>query len=249
MIGATAGIGAAMADRLVQEGAKVIAVGRRQDRLDEFVDKHGKDKASAIKFDLSKLDSIDGFVKDVTSNYPDLDSVFLNAGVQNPINLAEPEKFDFDAYHNEIVVNYTSFVDITMKFLPFLMKKESSLIYTGSNLAIVPASGLAGYSASKAALNSFVLCLRDQLRNTSVKVIEVSPPPVQTELHDYMGEEKGRQLGMPLGQFTDAAYEGLVAGKDQIVIGAIGPADTFNEIIDKRRNTFTFLAKMMRGEK
>ena len=67
-----------------------------------------------------------------------------------------------------------------MKFLPFLMKKQSSIIYTGSNLAIVPASGLAGYSASKAALNSFVLCLRDQLRNTSVKVIEISPPPVQS---------------------------------------------------------------------
>ena len=61
--------------------------------------------------------------------------------------------------------------------------------------------------------------------------------------------DKGRQLGMPLDSFTDAAYEGIAAGKDQIVVGSIGPADTFNEIIDKRRDTFTFLAKMMRGEK
>lgn len=62
MIGATAGIGASMANRLVQEGSKVIAVGRRQDRLDDFVKRHGKDRASAVKFDISKRENIDGFV-------------------------------------------------------------------------------------------------------------------------------------------------------------------------------------------
>ena len=63
MIGATSGIGAAMADRLVQEGSKVVAVGRRQDRLDEFVHKHGQEKASAIKFDITDRQNIDQFVK------------------------------------------------------------------------------------------------------------------------------------------------------------------------------------------
>ena len=72
MIGATAGIGAAMADRLVQEGAKVIAVGRRQERLDEFVSKHGKDKASAIKFDLSDLQGIDKFVSTSVNTRPSI---------------------------------------------------------------------------------------------------------------------------------------------------------------------------------
>ena len=61
-----------------------------------------------------------------------------------------------------------------------------------------------------------------------------------------MGPEKGRKFGMPVETFTEVAYGGLVSGKDQIVIGAIGPAETFNEIIDKRRTTFEFLAKMMR---
>ena len=137
---------------------------------------------------------------------------------------------------------------------------------TGSNLATVPASSLPAYSASKAALNSFVLCLRDQLRNASVKVIEISPPPVQSmffqrpltqdtannpkaELHDYMGHDSGRKLGMPLGAFTDEAYKGLASGSDQIVVGSIGPADTFNEIVDKRRTAFENMAKLIRGEK
>jgi short-subunit dehydrogenase involved in D-alanine esterification of teichoic acids len=57
----------------------------------------------------------------------------------------------------------------------------SDLSSTGSNLAIVPAATLPAYSASKTALNAFVLCLREQLRDTSVDVIELSPPPVQSE--------------------------------------------------------------------
>ena len=63
MIGATSGIGAAMADRLVQEGSKVIAVGRRQSRLDDFVRRHGQQKASAIKFDIADRQNIDQFAK------------------------------------------------------------------------------------------------------------------------------------------------------------------------------------------
>ena len=54
---------------------------------------------------------------------------------------------------------------------------------TGSNLAIIPAAILPAYSASKAALNAFVLCLRDQLRATNVQVVELSPPPVQSKYH------------------------------------------------------------------
>lgn len=71
------------------------------------------------------------------------------------------------------------------------------------------------YSASKAALNCFTLYLREQLANatSSVKVIEISPPPVQTELQDYMGEERGRAVGMPLNEFCDQEYDGLVRAR------------------------------------
>ena len=105
------------------------------------------------------------------------------------------------------------------------------------------------YSASKAALNCFTLCLREQLANasSSVKVIEISPPPVQTELHDYMGEERGRAIGMPLNEFCDQVYDGLVRGEDQIVIGSVGPRDKFMNVVDGRRSIFEFLAEMMRS--
>ncbi|EXJ71736.1 uncharacterized protein A1O5_05545 [Cladophialophora psammophila CBS 110553] len=250
LVGATAGIGAAMADRLVQQGTKVIAVGRRQERLDLFVQKHGKGNAGAIRFDIRERENMDKFVQDVTAAYPDLDCIFLNAGVQSPIDLSLPEKVDLAAFHSEVAINFSSLVDLSIKFLPFLMnkRKETSLIFTGSNLALVPASTLPAYSVSKAALNAFLLCLRDQLRNSSVKVIELSPPPVQTELHDYLGAERGRTLGMPIDEFTEAAYEGLASGSDQIVIGSPGPAEIFNDIVDKRRTLFQNLAKRLRGE-
>ena len=68
VIGATSGIGAAMASRLVHEGAKVIAVGRRQDRLDDFVRQHGKDKVSAAKFDISDRPNVEHFVNESVSH-------------------------------------------------------------------------------------------------------------------------------------------------------------------------------------
>jgi len=63
LVGATSGIGAGMADKLVAEGCKVIAVGRRQDRLEEFVKKHNSPNATSIQFDITDNDGMDAFVK------------------------------------------------------------------------------------------------------------------------------------------------------------------------------------------
>lgn len=63
LIGATAGIGRAMADRFIETGVKVTAVGRRQERLDEFVQKHGEDKASTVAFDISDISKTPAFAE------------------------------------------------------------------------------------------------------------------------------------------------------------------------------------------
>ncbi|KAG2420783.1 hypothetical protein HFD88_000397 [Aspergillus terreus] len=248
LIGATSGIGLAMADRFVETGVKVTAVGRRQDRLDAFVQKHGSAAADAAAFDISKVDEIPQFVADVTTKSPDIDCVFLNAGVQRMTDLTSQDKWDEKTFDEVMHVNFTCIVALTRAFLPFLQaqKGPTSFIFTGSNLAIVPAAVMPAYSASKAALNAFVLCLREQLRESTVKIIELSPPAVQTELHDYMGVEVGRNLGMPLDQFVTEAYQGLQSGLDQVIVGTIGPAEPFYDIVNKRRTVFENLAKMMR---
>jgi len=71
------------------------------------------------------------------------------------------------------------------------------------------------YCATKAALRSFTLSLRHQLRATSVRVIELSPPAVSTELHDYMGA-KGREIGIPLEEFVREAMEAMNSGSEEI---------------------------------
>ncbi|KAL2808601.1 hypothetical protein BJX63DRAFT_424480 [Aspergillus granulosus] len=245
IIGATSGIGRAMAERLVENGAKVIVVGRRKDRLDEFVAKHGADKASSIVFDISQLDKIPQFANDVIQKYPDLDSVWLNAGFQRQYNLANGD-WDFESFQNEFRVNVFSIVGLARAFTPYLTEKAetgpASLIFTGTNLTVVPFVWAPGYSASKSALNVYTISLREQLKGKSkVKVIEVMPPAVQTELHDYMGE-KGAQFGMPIDQFTDEAFRDLQAGLDQVVVGHLEPREVFFDILEKKRKAVEGLA-------
>ncbi|KAK6215490.1 short-chain dehydrogenase reductase family protein [Colletotrichum tabaci] len=249
LVGATSGIGAGMADKLVGVGAKVIAVGRRQDRLDSFVEKHGDpSKAAAIRFDVTDTEGMDAFVQKVLTEHPDLDCVFLNSGVQSMTRLSRPAEFDLAAFHNEINVNFSSLVNLMIKFLPHLQAKTTptGLIVTGTHLGVVPAVTLAAYSASKAALTSFVDCLREQNRHKPTKIVEIYPPVVQSELHDYAGP-RGRTYGMPLDEFTERAYAELLTGDELIVIDsiAIEPRETYMKLVEERRRIFTKLSGVM----
>ncbi|KAH8897122.1 NAD(P)-binding protein [Thozetella sp. PMI_491] len=227
LVGATAGIGAAMADKLIQEGAKVIAVGRRQDRLDAFVEKHGKEYAGSARFDITDKAGQDAFVKEIVETYPDLDCVFLNSGIQSQTRLTRPEEVDLDAFHAEVNTNFNCIVDLMIKFLPHLQAKPqpTSIIVTTSLLAMVPSVASPAYSASKAALTAFIDCLRAQTEKVGsrTKIVEVRPPLTQTELHDYMGEARGRSMGIPVDVFTESAYAQLAAGQTLVPVGALAP--------------------------
>lgn len=73
VLGATSGIGEALAEKLIENGTFVIASGRRQEKLDAFVSKHGKDKAAAVQFDVTQLDKIPKFAQDVMKDHADID--------------------------------------------------------------------------------------------------------------------------------------------------------------------------------
>lgn len=125
MVGATSGIGLGMAEKLIHEGSKVIAVGRRKERVDDFVRKHGN-KAGGIPYDISDSQNLEKFVHTVTTTYPDLDCVFLNAGIQTLFDFTKPNQVDLAAFHREMNVNFTSFVNMSTAFLPFLQSKQSA---------------------------------------------------------------------------------------------------------------------------
>ena len=124
MIGATSGIGLGMAEKLIREGCKVIAVGRRQERVDAFVRKHGN-KADGLTYDINDSHNLNKFVQTVTTRNPDIDCVFLNAGIQGVYDFSKPEQVNLAAFHQEMSVNFTSFVNLTTVFLSFLQSKPS----------------------------------------------------------------------------------------------------------------------------
>ena len=127
LVGATSGIGLAMAEKLITSGIKVIAVGRRQSKLDSFVQKHGSEKASAIPYDIGcDPPTLRRFIDTVTATYPDLDCVFLNAGIQRNHDFSKPETVKIEDFHEEMRLNFGSFVDITHGFLPFFLAKEKT---------------------------------------------------------------------------------------------------------------------------
>lgn len=88
-IGATSGIGLGMAEKLVLEGSKVIAVSRRQDRIDDFIHKH-RSKADGLTYYIDDSERLDDFVRTATSKHLDIDCVFLKAGIQGMHDFSKP---------------------------------------------------------------------------------------------------------------------------------------------------------------
>jgi short-subunit dehydrogenase involved in D-alanine esterification of teichoic acids len=253
VVGATSGIGWALAERLLANKVKVVIVGRRQDRLEEFKQKHNEDDVSSFVFDISKLQEIPKFASDVTKAHPDLDCVFLNSGIQRMHDFSKPETIKLDVIDEEVTTNYLSFLHLTNAFMPHLQqhKGNTSFIYTTSGLALIPITRVPNYCATKAALHHFILTLREQVKSGpgSVKIIELMPPAVQTELHDTkhqpdMPEGAGAKIGMPLAQFTDEAWEGLEKGEEQIAVGDICVNAT-NSWEKERQKTFHAMVAMM----
>lgn len=118
------------------------------------------------------------------TEYPDLDCVFLNSGIQSQIRLSRPTEVDLNAFHEEISTNFNRVVDLSVRFLAHLQKKPfpTALVFTGTLLSQVPAVTMPAYSASKAALTAYVHCLRRQYAESSTRIIELWPPVVQSRL-------------------------------------------------------------------
>ncbi|KAK5659885.1 hypothetical protein OQA88_13348 [Cercophora sp. LCS_1] len=155
--GATSGIGEALAERMIASGIFVIAVGRRKDRLDTLVAKHGTDKVAGEAFDVSDLDAIGDWAKRITETYPTLDSIVLNAGFQRSLDFTRPESVSLPTVNSELTTNYLSPLHMVTHFLPHLTSiapAPASIVLVSSGLAVIPFPRCANYCATKAALHS-----------------------------------------------------------------------------------------------
>jgi short-subunit dehydrogenase involved in D-alanine esterification of teichoic acids len=158
---------------------------------------------------------------------------------------------DLSTLELEFTTNYLSYVHLTKAFLPHLQSQSNatSLIYMSSGLAFVPLVKRLNYCASKAALHHFLLCLREQMKEApgNVKIIEIFPPAVQTELHDEKHQpdiKNGRQMGMPLNEFIDSTWSKLVKGDEQIAVGMA--ENLFNGFEKDRQAAFHKMVEMVK---
>ncbi|EXL67410.1 hypothetical protein FOPG_16474 [Fusarium oxysporum f. sp. conglutinans race 2 54008] len=140
--GATAGIGRALAERMIADDIFVIAVGRRSDRLDELVSKHGSDKVVVEPFDVSDLEALPAWVEKIVTAYPSLSCIVLNAGFQRTVDFTRPETISRSLLTSEVHTNYLSPLHTISLFLPhFISLDKASPNPTPASIVLV-SSGL-----------------------------------------------------------------------------------------------------------
>jgi uncharacterized oxidoreductase len=154
------------------------------------------------------------------SNYPELNILVNNAGIQRQIDFTKGA-LDLMNGDDEIQINFCAPVQLTALFIPHLIKlKEAAILNISSALGFVPLTIVPVYCATKAAIHSFSWSLRHQLRKTSVKVFEVIPPTVDTDLDRGARERRKQEYrGIPATDVAEATLAGLANDELEIAIG------------------------------
>jgi len=194
--GGGSGIGRALAEEFFKRGHTVIISGRNEERLEAVcVANPGMHFAP---LDVQDADGIAHFAKEIVARFPTLDTLVNNAGAQAMEDLVE--NVDLALAESIIATNLLGPVRLTLGLLPHLLAQpRAAIINVTSALAFVPYSGSPTYCATKAALHSYGMSLRRQLRDTNVTVTEIIPPYVQTTM---LGEwQASDPAAMPLADF------------------------------------------------
>ena len=206
--GGGSGIGRALAEALHAEGNQVIISGRRKEQLDRAVSANPGMKSAVL--DIANGDSIQRFATKMKDDHPNLNVVIHNAGIMRPEPLRKGAVTDAEEI---IATNLLGPIRLTAALLPLLLPKPNAAIMTvSSGLAFVPLSMTPTYCATKAAIHSYTQSLRYQLKDTSVQVLELIPPYVQTEL---MGPGQASDPNaMPLNDFISETMRILKTSPD-----------------------------------
>lgn len=210
--GGASGIGLALAERFLRAGSRVAICGRREEKLLEAREKHPELQTRVC--DVAQEAERVALFEWATSELPELNVLVNNAGIQRRLQLAQPE--DWEEMHQEVSINFEAPVHLSMLFIPHLLRQERpAIINVTSGLAFSPLARVPVYCATKAALRSFTLSLRQQLSDTAIRVIEIIPPAVNTDL----GGVGLHTFGAPLNEFADSVMERLAQGELEIPYG------------------------------
>ncbi|KAG2754542.1 NAD(P)-binding protein [Suillus brevipes Sb2] len=231
VVGSTAGIGRSLALAILDLPSQptIIVCGRRKERLDELVASHNATgRLKSVTLDvLSERNALKSSIEDIVNTYPDLDAILFSSGIQRAFDFAKPETVDLESLECELATNYTSVVRMITFFLPHLIKLgeqgRPTFLYTvSSGLSIIPAAGIADYCATKSAIHSLSISLAVQLKEKNVHVVEIIPPLVESELHDFEGTtQRLSKFWLSLEEYTKVTMEGLVRGDPYVPAGMV----------------------------
>jgi uncharacterized oxidoreductase len=210
--GAGSGIGRGFAEALYKSDNQVIISGRRKAALSDMVTAHPGMKS--VELDITNPTSIGAAAEKVIAEFPTLNVLINNAGIMLADHV---EGVIDDAQVSSIVTtNLLGPIRMTSALIEHLKKqREAWVINVTSGLAFIPLANTATYSATKAALHSYTLSQRYLLRDTNVRVLEIAPPYVQTEL---MGQEQANDpRAMPLNEFIEETMQVLGTDADEVL--------------------------------
>jgi uncharacterized oxidoreductase len=223
MTGGGSGIGRGIAEAFHNLGNQVIISGRTQKKLDEVVAANPGMKS--LTLDIANAESVQPLAAQVTQKYPKLNVLINMAGVMKNEYLLDPAFVSIA--EDTVATNLLGPIRLTEALLPLLMKQPSSTVMTvTSGLAYVPLFMTPTYCATKAAIHSYTQSLRYQLKDTSVQVIELVPPYVQTEL---MGERQASDPNaMPLADYIAETMRLLTNSPEaaEILVDRVKPQRT-----------------------
>ena len=177
--GATAGIGEAAVHAFANAGWKVVATGRRADRLEALAAAVGPDRVHTLAFDVRDEAARDAAITSLPADFATIDLLINNAGLALGVNPAQ--EADLDQWKTMIDTNVTALVSMTHRLLPSLIAAKGAIINISSVAATYPYRGGNAYGGTKAFVHQFSLGLRSDLHGTGVRVTSIEPGMVETE--------------------------------------------------------------------
>lgn len=177
--GATAGIGEAAVHAFVGAGWRVIAIGRRADRLEALADSVGRGKVHVAAFDVRDEGALLAAIDALPDAFAAIDLLVNNAGLA--LGTKPAQEADLDDWRTMIDTNLTALVAVTRALLPRLVERRGAVINLSSVAATYPYPGGNVYGGTKAFVRQFSLGLRSDLHGTGVRVTSIEPGMVETE--------------------------------------------------------------------
>jgi uncharacterized oxidoreductase len=209
--GGTDGIGLRLARQLKAKGATVTITGRTASRIDAA----RAEGFEVIAVDLANQAGVNALVAALADK--PIDILINNAGMGENFDIIDPGSINLAAHDATIFLNLNAPIHLITRLIPALRARpEAMIVNVTSGLAIAPNMGSPVYCATKAALRSFTMAIRAQLKATNVHVLEVLPPVVDTQMTADISrgklppEECARQIISAIERGANEAKVGMV---------------------------------------